>query len=1070
MKTDPERGELQGEDWRLRERGLLASVMQATDVMLACFDAEFNFVWVNDAYARGCRRRPEDLIGRNHFALFPNEENEGIFRAVLDTGEPVFHKDKAFEYRDQPERGITYWDWSLAPVRDNGGRATGLVLSLRETTEHKRAEEALRMARERTDTILNSITDAFFALDREWRFTYLNPQGERQLRTTVAEALGRHISELFPGGDGFRRWCEQADATRQAVHFEEYYAPFKAWFQVHAYPSPDGLSVYLRDITEKRQADEAFRASQTRLRLAQVSAGAGVWDWDIPSGKLDWSEELFRLFGLDPRKSEATFDTWTTVLHPDDRAPAEKRIEAAIAAHATLISDYRIVLPSGEVRWINALGRTTYDDSGAPKRMSGICIDITERKAADEALRLSEERLRAFVQASAQAIWTADATGYSPEARAWMEKFTGTKSPAGANSDWVLASLHPDDRVLWENLKQTAVVTKAPLDIEMRVRRRDGVWRWVCLKSGSLREKDGTFREWVGTIADVTERKEAEDARRRNEAWLALLSRTPGRLLAADDPQAAVEDLCREVMEHLDCQAFFNFLPDANRGALHLNAWSGISEEDAARIEWLEYGAAVCGCVARDRARIIVENIQHTSDPRADLIRSYGIQAYCCHPLMTQGRLIGTLSFGTRTRRSFSRDDIEMMQGVAGQVAIAMDRIEAARALTASNARLLEMDRRKDNFLAVLSHELRNPLAPIRNSLYVMARAVPGGDHARQAQAIIERQVDQLARLVDDLLDVTRITRNKIQLQRQRLELNELVRHTLDDHLSEFERSGVHVALTPAPQPVFVYGDWNRLAQVLGNLLQNSAKFTGRGERTDVSVSVDRRAARAVLRVADTGAGMSPEVLGRLFQPFVQADTTLDRNKGGLGLGLALLKGLVDLHGGDVTAHSEGLGRGSEFIVRLPLDLTEPEKPVEPQIAGGSARRRVLIIEDNVDAAESLGLLLSLSGHDVSVTHSGSDGVANARDCRPEVLFCDIGLPGMDGYEVARAFRADDDLRDTLLVALSGYALPEDLQRAVEAGFDRHVAKPLSIDKLGEIMAHLESRSLSRSPDGSVED
>ena len=286
-----------------------------------------------------------------------------------------------------------------------------------------------------------------------------------------------------------------------------------------------------------------------------------------------------------------------------------------------------------------------------------------------------------------------------------------------------------------------------------------------------------------------------------------------------------------------------------------------------------------------------------------------------------------------------------------------------------------------------------------------------------------------------------------------------MVRQTLADHRTQFAKNEVRVEHFPASQPVFVDGDQNRLAQVVGNLLQNAAKFTGPGGRMRVSVATDDATRGAVVRVVDTGIGMTPEMLARLFQPFAQADATLDRSKGGLGLGLALAKGLVELHGGTITAHSAGVSQGAEFVMRLPLALEEvaSESARSPTLAP-SGRRRVLIIEDNVDAADSLREALELSEHKVEVAYTGPSGIAKARASKPEVVFCDIGLPGMDGFEVARAFRADDVLRGTRLVALSGYALPEDVQRAREAGFDQHVAKPPSLERLEEALASNQSQ------------
>jgi CheY-like chemotaxis protein len=263
---------------------------------------------------------------------------------------------------------------------------------------------------------------------------------------------------------------------------------------------------------------------------------------------------------------------------------------------------------------------------------------------------------------------------------------------------------------------------------------------------------------------------------------------------------------------------------------------------------------------------------------------------------------------------------------------------------------------------------------------------------------------------------------------------------------------GVELEASFCEGPLLVEGDATRLAQALGNLLHNATKFTERGGWTRAAVERDEGGRAVHITVADNGIGIPAEVLPRLFEPFVQADATLDRSRGGLGLGLALVKGLVELHGGSATATSAGPGRGSEFLVHLPLQEEEPSRPEEPCAPGPRRGSRVLVIEDNVDAAESLALLLRFAGHETAVAYTGPEGLDRAREFRPEVVLCDIGLPEMDGYAVARALRADKTLRKSFLVALSGYAQPEDLERAEEAGFDRHLAKPPRIEKLEEIL------------------
>ncbi len=374
-------------------------------------------------------------------------------------------------------------------------------------------------------------------------------------------------------------------------------------------------------------------------------------------------------------------------------------------------------------------------------------------------------------------------------------------------------------------------------------------------------------------------------------------------------------------------------------------------------------------------------------------------------------------------------------------------------------AELRETDERKNHFMAMLSHELRNPLAPIRNSVYILERAAPGGAQARRALAVIDRQAHHMTRLVDDLLDVTRISRGKIRLQRERFELSALVRRAAEDQRSVFGKAGVQLEVRAADHPIEVNGDPTRIAQVIGNLLQNAAKFTPRGGRAILSVERSGEGVAAV-HVRDDGPGIAPDGLAHVFEPFVQGDRTLDRSHGGLGLGLALVKGLVELHGGAVEGRSAGAGHGAEFVVTLPLAPAEPPglSAAPPPAAAAPARaRRVLVIEDNSDAAATLREVLELNDHLVEVVSTGREGIEKAREFRPDVVLCDIGLPEMDGYEVARAMRSDPALRSIHLVALSGYASPDDVERAIEAGFDRHMAKPPSLLDLERTLGEVAS-------------
>lgn len=374
--------------------------------------------------------------------------------------------------------------------------------------------------------------------------------------------------------------------------------------------------------------------------------------------------------------------------------------------------------------------------------------------------------------------------------------------------------------------------------------------------------------------------------------------------------------------------------------------------------------------------------------------------------------------------------------------------LEKSRILTEQAAKLEEADRRKNEFLGILAHELRNPMAPIANGLYILKRTEPGGEQARRAEEVIERQTRHLLRLIDDLLDVTRVSQGKIQLRRERLDLAELVRASVEDWRAGLEESGLQIEVDLPPGAVWVEGDATRLSQVVGNLLSNAIKFSDPGGRIEVTLELLRAEGQVALAVRDSGIGFDAEALPHLFEPFRQGGGHPARGHGGLGLGLSLVKSLTEMHGGTVEARPRSEGRGAELLVKLPVLAHEAPRPGLP--AGGW---RILVIEDNRDVAASLSEALELGGHQVEVAHSGPEGLDRARHFHPQVVLCDIGLPRMSGYEVARELRADEKLRSTFLVALTGYAAPEDRRKSADAGFDEHFAKPLDLDRFYRILA-----------------
>jgi signal transduction histidine kinase len=370
------------------------------------------------------------------------------------------------------------------------------------------------------------------------------------------------------------------------------------------------------------------------------------------------------------------------------------------------------------------------------------------------------------------------------------------------------------------------------------------------------------------------------------------------------------------------------------------------------------------------------------------------------------------------------------------------------QALREANDQLREADQRKDDFIGMLSHELRNPLGPIRNSVFVLRHAFTDTEQATKALAVVERQSDHLTRLVDDLLDVTRISRGKIELRRSRVDLRELVQRAADDFRSVMEQRGLALKTEVPGVAIWADADPTRVAQIVANLLHNACKFTPRAG--EVFLSLRAKGSHAQLCVRDTGPGIQADLLPRIFDAFVQGDLGLARGESGLGLGLALVRGLAQLHGGTATVHSEGAGRGAAFTVDLPSAAAPDRRDEPPQTSVPIRARRVLVVDDNRDGADSLAQLVEILGHTAEVAYDGPSALEKVCASHPEIVFCDIGLPGMSGYELAPLLRA----RGTAvrLFAVSGYAQPDDVRQAVQAGFDGHLAKPVDVADIKRLL------------------
>lgn len=407
---------------------------------------------------------------------------------------------------------------------------------------------------------------------------------------------------------------------------------------------------------------------------------------------------------------------------------------------------------------------------------------------------------------------------------------------------------------------------------------------------------------------------------------------------------------------------------------------------------------------------------------------------------------------GSRVHLSITVSPVEDARGrIIGGAKIARDITARKQAEEA----LLEADRRKSEFLALLAHELRGPLAPVRNGLQIVQLHGGNADAVAAAAGMMERQIGQMARLIDDLIDVSRISLGKLELRQEPLELTSVVRSVAEATLSVYEEMHHELTFTLSPQPIYVNADPIRLAQVVGNLLTNACKFTDKGGR--IRLTVERESGQAVIKVLDTGIGIAADNLASIFETFSQVDSSLERSRGGLGIGLSLVRRVVEMHSGTVTVVSPGLGHGSEFVVRMPMLAEMTELPVRTPVGVKQAtiKRRVLVVDDNRDSANSLALLLQLSGHEVRTAHDGLEAVEAAATSLPEVILLDIGLPKLNGYGAALRIRKLPGGKSVKLVALSGWGQESDRRASEQAGFDLHLVKPVDPEVLDRLFATL---------------
>ena len=649
------------------------------------------------------------------------------------------------------------------------------------------------------------------------------------------------------------------------------------------------------------------------------------------------------------------------------------------------------------------------DETGRVIFLAPTGLDITDRKraeaelrSAEERLRQSEERFRSFAENGPQIVWATDGEGNSVYlSRTWTE-YTGLSLQDTSDPEKLRAAIHRDD---YQNmLDRWSEASSAGKKYEVRFRLKragDDVFRWFLCRAVPLKDSEGKIVQWIGANADIEDQQRAED-----------------ELLQAHLRMQNVLGSITDGLTVLDKDWTVSYISD--QGARIL----GISPERLLGVNlWKAFPQAET-TKFKPGFQYAVESGQtvHIEDYYPAPINKW-IECHC-----------------------YPSDD--------GLSVYFHDISERKRA----EEQIREADHRKDVFLATLAHELRNPLAAVRSGLELMRRS--SDEHTvEQMRIMMERQVTQLARLVDDLMDVSRITQGKIDLRRRDVSLKEIVDNAVETVRPLLDQMGHTLSVSMPAESIVVNGDLTRLSQALLNLLHNSGKYSERGGH--IWLTCTRRGNEAVIAVRDSGIGIAPNHLDHIFDLFSQVDQSLERSQGGLGIGLTIVKRLVELHGGVVEAQSAGEGKGSEFIIRLPIVAqlaTSP--PSVPRIANGDrGKLRVLIVDDNRDSADTLAMVLRMMSHEVRTAYNGEDAVAEAARFQPDVMLLDIGLPKINGYDACRLIRSQPGGDRILIIAQTGWGQPEDRKRTHEAGFDHHLVKPVDPDMVVQLMSPLMSKT-----------
>ncbi len=903
----------------------------------------------------------------------------------------------------------------------------------------RRARVRASEQRELLRVTLRSIGDAVITTDVEGRVTYLNAVAESLTGWTLGDAARQPLDAVFRIVNEETRQAVDNPATKALragvvvglanhtllirkdgceVPIDDSAAPIR-----DEHGAVSGCVLIFRDVTAQRRMEKG-KASQlmtTRLLASIIESS----DDAVVSKSLDgviqsWNAAAERLFGYTAAQVQGRH---ISVIIPPERIAEEDSIVARLRAGQRiehfeterLRSDGRRILVSLTISPIK-------DEAGNVIGASKIARDITQQRHAEQRehqllaeAAAANTKFHAFFEQGSLLAGIMDVNGTILEANRLSWEACGyTREQIIGKPFWEGPWWTPSaDLVATIKAASAQAADGQTFRAEMPYFVADGSERMADVTILPIRDEAGRVLFLAPTGIDITDRKRAEADR---EKFVTLVENSTDFIGMCD----------------LHGIPFF-----INRAGLEMVGLDDL--EEAKRIPVSSF------FFPEDQPRIMQEffpSILEKGHGEIEIrFRHFktGEARWMAYKVLTVPDATGRpVAFATVSQDVTQRKRLE----------------DNLRSLALD---LSERDRRKNEFLAMLAHELRNPLAPISNAARALSRGGGSVDAVQSASDMLERQVGQMSRLVDDLLDMSRITRGKIELRKERLELAPIVNQAVEAVRANYRNMNHELTVTLPTQPVHVDADPTRLAQVIGNLLNNACKFTDKGGHVWLTVEHDDE--RVVVRVRDNGIGIAADQLPHLFEMFVQVDTSLERSRDGLGIGLTLVKTLVEMHGGTVDAHSDGPGRGSEFAIRLPILVEAPTAlPLasvnEPAPAVG---RRILIVDDNEDGAESLAMLLQLEGHETHMAHDGVEAIEAAERFRPDTVLLDIGLPRLNGYEVCRRLREEPWGKQLMLVALTGWGQEEDRHRSREAGFDAHMVKPVDHDALMKLLAALPS-------------